>query len=174
MTKTAGEMLIQYAHGRTDDVRKKLREAMKAIDLDIEKNEGIYPFQGGRVSLSEVCRRAGVHKVTLQGPSHRDSTKPMLQAWLAGLKSKLITGRKIVRKTVTSRADNWESMYRDVANKFNEMYAIDVIGRDKELARLRERIVELEADNLMLRSDLSVGKVVQMPLKPAQKPLKTK
>ena len=45
MTKTAGEMLIQYAHGRTDDVRKKLREAMKAIDLDIEKNEGIYPFQ---------------------------------------------------------------------------------------------------------------------------------
>lgn len=164
MKKNSGEFLVKHAHSRTEDVRKKLHDTMKTIEVEIQKNDGIYPFNGGRLSLSEVCRRAGVHKVTMQGPSHRDTSKPIVENWLKGFKGKLITGRKVVRRTVTSRADDWESKYRDIANKFNEMYAIEIIGRNEELATLRKRVAELETENLMLRADLSAGKVVRMPV----------
>lgn len=157
-----GEALVEHAHARTDQVRTKLRDAMKTIELEIEHNDGIYPFHGGRLSMSEVCRRAKVHKVTLQGRSHRDTSKPMIEAWIKGLKARLVTGRKTVRKTVTARADDWEAQYKDVARKFNEMYAIDVIAKDKTIAELTERLVTLEAENQMLRSELSAGKVVRM------------
>lgn len=163
MKKNTGEILSKHAHGRTDQVREKLRGAMKVIELEIEQNEGIYPFHGGRLSLSEVCRRAGVHKVTMQGPSHRDTSKPMVEAWINGLKSKLITGRKVVRKEVTARAGDWQARYKAVANKFNEMYAIDVIAKERVLKEAQERIAILEAENLRLQAALSNGVVVQMP-----------
>lgn len=164
MTKAKpGDALAVHAHARTDQVRRRLRDAMKTIELEIEQNEGIYPFHGGRLSLSEVCRRAGVHKVTLQGPSHRDSSKPEVEKWIKSLKARLITGRKTVRKTVTARADDWESRYRAVANKFNEMYAIEVLVKEKTIRELTEKVVTLEDENLMLRSELSSGKVVRMP-----------
>jgi len=158
-----GDALALHAHARTERVRAKLRDAMKDIELEIERNDGIYPFHGGRLSLSEVCRRGGVHKVTLQGASHRSTSKPMVEDWIDGIKARLITGRKTVRKTVTARADDWESRYKAVANKFNEMYAIDMIAKDKAIRELTERAAALEAENLVLRSELSSGKVVRMP-----------
>lgn len=163
MKKTTGEILTEHALGRTDQVKKKLDLAMDSIELEIEENAGIYPFHGGRLSLSEVCRRAGVHKVTLHGPSHETTSKLKVQKWLDELKKKLITGRKTVRKTVTARADDWQARYKDVANKFNEMYAIEVISKDKALNEAQERIAILEAENLRLQTALSNRVVVQMP-----------
>lgn len=160
--KQSGKALAVHAHARTEQVRDRLRDAMKKIELEIEDNNGIYPFHGGRLSLSEVCRRAGVHKVTLQGSSHKTTTKPMVENWLLGITKALTTGRKTVRKTVTARADDWEAKYRDIANKFNEMYAIEIISRDEELRKLRERNAFLEAEILRLQSELSGGKVVQI------------
>lgn len=45
------------------------------------------------------------------------------------------------------------------------MYAIEIICRDEELATLRARVEELEAENQALRSDLAAGKVVRMPVR---------
>lgn len=161
--KNSGEALTKHAKSRTHDVRDKLRSAMKTIELEIEQNEGVYPFHGGRLSLSEVCRRAGVHKITMQGPAHKTTTKPMVETWIAGIGKQLITGRKIVRKTVTSRADDWEAQYKAVARQFNEMYAIEVIAKDKALKEATERIAVLEAENFRLQVELSQGRVVRMP-----------
>lgn len=165
---SGGEALVHHAHERSRNVLKKLQEAMKSIELDIEQNEGIYPFHGGRLTVAEVCRRAGVRDVTLHGPAHKDTTKPMVESWLEQVKTKLITGRKAVRRTVTARADSWEDKYKKVANKFNQMYAIEVIARDEKLRELTQRVAELEEENLMLRSELSSGKVVQLPDSRAQ------
>jgi predicted kinase len=165
MKTKPGDALVLHAHARTDQVRMKLRDAMKVIELEIEQNNGIYPFHGGRLSLSEVCRRAGVHKVTLQGASHRESSKPMVENWIEGLRARLITGRKTVRKTVTARADDWEERYKSIANKFNEMYAIDVIAKDKTIRELTDRVEMLEAENLRLQAALSEGKVIRLPTK---------
>lgn len=163
--KNAVEALKEHAHARTAEVCDRLRDAMKKIELDIEQNEGIYPLHGGRLSLSEVCRRAGVHKVTLQGASHKATTKPLIEGWLTGVANSLTTGRKIVRKTVTARADVWKNRYETVAQKFNEMYSIEIISRDTELTELRKRVEFLDAENLRLQMALSKGKVVRMPNK---------
>lgn len=166
---SAGEKaIVTYAHESSDKTLKKLQAAMKAIELDIEQNEGIYPLHGGRLSVAEVCRRAGVHKVTLHGDAHKDTTKPMVSSWLNRVKAKLITGRKTVRRTVTERADNWKEKYEKVANQFNQMYVIEVIARDEKLRELTQRVAELEAENLMLRSEQSGGKVVRFPDSRAQ------
>lgn len=164
MTKnTRGSALSEHAHGRTEEVRVKLRNAMKKIELEVDENDGIYPFQGGRLSLSEVCRRAGVHKVTLQGPNHRETSKTEIEAWIRRIKVTLITGRKSVRKSVTARANNWEEKYKDLARKFNEMYAIEYIAKDKLIRELTEKVGPLETENGILRAELSAGKVVRLP-----------
>lgn len=175
MTKrNTGAALTEHAHGRSDEVRVKLRDAMKKIELEIDENDGIYPLQGGRLSLSEVCRRAGVHKVTLQGPNHRDTSKADVEAWIKRIKGTLITGRKSVRKTVTARANDWEAKYKDVARKFNEMFAIESIAKDKIIRELREKVGSLEAENVMLRAELSSGKVVRFPASPPPAAVKPK
>jgi hypothetical protein len=161
--RNTGAALIEHAHGRSEEVRVKLRDAMKKIELEIDENDGIYPLQGGRLSLSEVCRRAGVHKVTLQGPNHRDTSKTDVEAWIKRIKNTLITGRKTVRKKVTERANDWEAKYKDLARKFNEMYAIEVLAKDKIILELREKLGPLEEENIMLRAELSLGKVVRLP-----------
>ena len=74
--------LLDHSKSRTKEVVKKIREAMQTIELDIDQNEGIYPFNGGRLTQAEVCRRAGVHKITLQGPAHRATTREMIEVWL--------------------------------------------------------------------------------------------
>ena len=158
-----GDVLTQHAHGRTDNVRAKVQKAMEAIELDIENNDGIYPHHGGRLTVAEVCRVAGVHKVTLHGACHRDTTKLMIENWLQRLKATLITGRKIVRKTVTARADDWEARYKAVASKFNEMYAVDGIGKDNQIKELTEQVAALEAENQLLRTELNNCKVVRLP-----------
>lgn len=155
--------LTKHAKARSDEVRKKLRLSMDAIELEIEHNEGVYPFQGGRLSLSEVCRRAGVHKVTLQGLAHKETTKPMVEAWIANISKQLVTGHKAVRKTVTARAEDWEGQYKSLARRFNEIYAIEVIEKNNALKEAFERIKLLEAENLHLKMELSQGKVVLMP-----------
>lgn len=96
------DALLAHSRGRTDDVTDKLRRAMKVIEAEIEENEGIYGFNGGRLSLAEVCRRANVFKSTVQGPAHRDTTKPMVQKWIKLVKKASVTGSKSVRKAVTS------------------------------------------------------------------------
>jgi Chromatin associated protein KTI12 len=164
--KIAGAALTEHAHGRSEGVRAKLREAMKKIELEIDENGGIYPVHGGRLSLSEVCRRAGVHKVTMQGPAHRETTKKEIEGWIKRIKATLIAGRKTVRKTVTARANDWEEKYKAVANKFNEMYAIEVIEKDKLILELKQKIGLLEEENVMLRAELSAGKVVRFPVNP--------
>lgn len=161
--ENSAEALAKHAKTRSLQIHNKLHAAMKAMDLDIEQNEGIYPLNGGRISLSEVCRRAGVHKVTLQGLSHKNTTKPLIETWLKRVHGHLITGSKSVRKSVTSRANDWEKKYRAIAHKFNEMYAIEIIERDHKLEQAKKLIDELEAENRKLTATISGGKVIPLP-----------
>jgi hypothetical protein len=51
---------------RTQAMLHRLHTAMKAIEAEIDSHNGIYPFNHGRVTQSELCRRADVKKATLQ------------------------------------------------------------------------------------------------------------
>lgn len=154
--------LEAYSKGRSQALSAKLDNAMKSIELEIEKNDGIYPLNGGRLSQAELCRRAGIGKAVLQGESHKKTTLVKVNKWLDGIRKRQISGSKVVRKTVTDRADDWKQRYELAANHSN-LYHLQMVTLQNRLERANARITELEAENLKLYSDLSHGKVVRMP-----------
>lgn len=156
--------VVENAKERTRRVVTAITSAMEAIKEDVNANEGIYPFNSGRLSLAEVCRRAGVHPITLMGKSHRDSTRPMVQRWLQELGP--VQGSRRVRATVTIRANIEREKYCRIASQFQAMYQVEIPKRDAELGRLRERISILESENLLLREQVEQGRIVRLPRKP--------
>jgi len=128
---------------------------MEAIEKDIEDNDGLYPYNNGRLSLAEVCRRASIHKVTLQGGKHNTTTKVVVKEWLQNLNGLVVVGAKTVRKRVTASADEWRDRYFEIARKYNEMYAINIVSMQSQLDMAQSRIADLESENLILRRKLS-------------------
>jgi hypothetical protein len=139
--------LLAYAKGRSQDVVRRIKKAMKAIESDIETNEGLYPFNGGRVSQAEVCRRAGVRNVTLQGKVHKAGTKLEVDRFVTRIRSSSISGSKSVRRVITDRTNNWKELHRRIA----EAYHIDAMRYEKAFTRIRE----LEEENSQLRIELA-------------------
>lgn len=144
-----------YSRLRSDEVLTKLKTAMEAIEQDIEENDGLYPFNNGKLSLAEVCRRASIHKITLQGEKHRATTKVVVKEWLQNLNKLSVVGAKMVRKRVTSSADEWRDRYLAIARKYNEMYAINIVSMQNKLNEAQNRIADLESENMALRIKLS-------------------
>ncbi|WP_411563652.1 hypothetical protein [Pseudomonas shirazensis] len=159
----ASAPLVLYAKSRSDDVCSRIAKAMSSIELEIEVNDGIYPVNGGRVSMAEVCRRAGVHKITLQGKSHKATTRVELKAWLDDLDDRLVRGSKSVRRRITDAVEDWKSRYYDLARSFNEMYAVEVVSRDAKIESALAKIAELEKEVLSLRARNSNGNVSIIP-----------
>lgn len=93
-------------NARTEAALKRLRTAMAEIEADIAAHQGIYPFNYGRVTQSELCRRADVKKATLQNPLHKDSTRVEIMAWLDALNARLMQTRDGTRERVTAVADD--------------------------------------------------------------------
>lgn len=140
---------------------KKFTDAMAAIELDIQANDKLYPFNGGTVNQAEVCRRAGVKPAILQAPTHIESTKLMVDEWVTAIKKKLITGRRNVRKAVTERVDDWKLEHGKVLNA----YHIDMLKLEVSEARIRE----LTAENEALREQIGKGVSNVRALNPKKK-----
>ena len=119
---------------------------MKEMELDIQRNDNIYPFNGGTVNQAEVCRRAGIKNKLLQGDAHKTTTKKIVDDWVKEIKKALITGKTNVRKAVTERAENWKEEHKKVTTS----YQIDML----KLEMAEKRIAELTAENAALREQL--------------------
>ncbi len=152
------EGLLQSARNRTVAFTNNIRSAMKQIELEIDQNQGLYPFNGGRLTQAELCRRAKVTNVALQGPAHKDTTRVMVDAWLKTVRAGITTGRKSVRRAVTDRAENWKAQHAAVATA----YHIAVLEMNEMKLRVRdlEREAESLREHLRLRSEKCV---VTMP-----------
>lgn len=152
--------LIEHSRQRSSAVVASIRKAMTTIEGEIEQNDGLYPYNKGRVTQAEVCRRAGIRKTTLQGPSHKESTRVELDRWLKRLEAAVVKGRKSIRRTVTERADQWKEELERIANEYHktELVLVDV----------RLRVRELEEENAALRAQLALGiarKITALPPK---------
>lgn len=148
------DALMQAAKQRTEDILKRMTNAMALMDKEIIANDGVYPLNRGRITQSEVCRRAGVSKVTLQGRAHKTTTKLIVDAWVAGHLIRLVPD---VRKAVTERVDLWKSEHSKIATE----YAIAML----DLVEAHERIKVLERQNADMHERLngvSNGKIVQL------------
>ncbi|MES2948143.1 MAG: hypothetical protein V4858_06315 [Pseudomonadota bacterium] len=154
----APQELLESAHQRTTTFEAKLTKAMKDIEDDIAKNDGLYPLNGGRLSVAEICRRAGVKNKSLDGKKHKTTTKVTVEEWHKMVLAGVVQGKKNVRKTVTGRAESWKEAHRQVAQARH----IDQLKLEGALVRNRV----LETENAALRAQLSSaseGRVVGLP-----------
>lgn len=159
MTMSKG--VEKSAQVRKDRTINALQAAMAKIGAEVAASKGIYLLNGGRVSMAEVCRRAGVHPITLQGAAHRE-TRRRVQLWIRQLSSRLVTGSQNIRTSVTSRAESAEDQVRKLAARFQSMYQVELPRRDAEIEELRARVAELEAENLKLVEQISQGLITRI------------
>lgn len=123
-------------NARTAAALARLRQAMRDIEAEIAAHHGIYPFNHGRVTQSELCRRADVKKATLQTPLHKDTTRVDILRWLDGLSTQLAHTRDGTRERVTEVADG---------------LAAEVQRLTLALAAAEQRVAQLEQENAALR-----------------------
>lgn len=105
MTDSSHLPLTGNANPRTEAALARLRKAMAEIEADIAAHQGVYPYNHGRVTQSELCRRADVKKATLQTPLHKDTTRVHILHWLEQLSSQLGDTRDATRQKVTEVAN---------------------------------------------------------------------
>ncbi len=101
---------------RTEKTLQQVEDAIRAISDEMAGNGGIYPHNGGAVSMAEIARRAGINEATLY---KKDNTalKERAALWLDTLKKKETVGRMRVRKTFLQRAESWKEKYDALQNR---------------------------------------------------------
>jgi chromosome segregation ATPase len=134
--------LTQAALGR-------LRRAMRDIEAEIRINKGIYPFNYGRVTQSELCRRADVKKATLQNPVHKDTTRVEIIEWLAELNSKLTKTRDDMRERVTAVTEDLSSELQSMTLAFEQV--------QERLASAEKLIEQLSHENAAMKAQLNIS-----------------
>lgn len=95
---------------RTAAVEARVREAMVTIQKEMAANSGIYPENGGAVSMNEVARRAKISETTLFSPKQKELGK-LVKAWVESLKKTEVVGRKNVQRTIFERSEDWRKKY---------------------------------------------------------------
>jgi chromosome segregation ATPase len=150
--------LLKHVAREQERVRARIKKAQAQIEREIEENEGIYPFNKGRVSQAELCRKAQIGMATLQGPVHRDTTRIEINGWLARLKTQMIHGHRRVRRTVTDRAEEWKQAFRELQDGWAvaELDFIEQTARiqelESELARMRQEIATAQEELVRLKA----------------------
>lgn len=122
---------------RTQAMLQRLRRAMHEIETEIAAHHGVYPYNHGRVTQSELCRRADVKKATLQTPLHKDTTRVEVIEWLERLSVRLTGTREATRERVTAVADSLAGELRAVKAELVEARA-QIASLLEEKARLRK------------------------------------
>jgi esterase/lipase len=133
-------------NARTEAALERLRKAMRDIETEVLENMGIYPFNYGRVTQSELCRRADVKKATLQNPVHKDTTRVEIMGWLDELALKLTQTRESTRERVTVVTDNLAAEVKRLTQTCQ--------AAQEQLAQAAQVIEQLQQDNAALRRQL--------------------
>lgn len=127
------------ANPRTLAMLQRLKQAMSDIEADIAAHHGVYPYNHGRVTQSELCRRADVKKATLQTPLHKDTTRVEVIRWLDALATRLAVSRDAARERITTVADSLSE---------------EVSRLQLALEQAMQTIDRLNAENAVLRQAL--------------------
>lgn len=145
---------------RTAQVEVKVREAMTTIQREIKENGGIYPNNGGAVSMNEVARIAKISQTTLFSPKQKALGK-IVKAWVESLKKKEVVGRMRVQRTFHQRAEDWRKKCIDMQNAFvsTELELQDVRAL---LEHAEDELVKLRAENTSLLRQLDLTSMVKV------------
>ena len=154
-----GSGLVLASRKKHSKAVESLRNAMRKIELEIGENDGVYPFNGGRLNQNEVCRRAGVNHTTLQRDAHKTTTRIEIQDWLKVVNKRRALGNKEVRKAVTDKIYAWKQAYEALAQQYAEA-ELEYADANAENETLRKELLERDKEIEELREAASSGKVV--------------
>lgn len=133
---------------RTEKMEMAVKEAMRAIQADMQANGGIYPKNGGAVSMAELSRRAGISESSLYKKEPENlALKEMANLWLDTLKKKETVGRMHVKKSLAQKAEDWQQKYHALEQRH--------ILTELELQSLEAQMQELRKQNVALVGQLS-------------------
>lgn len=133
---------------RTEKMEMAVKEAMRAIQADMQANGGIYPENGGAVSMAELSRRAGISESSFYKKEPENlALKEMANLWLDTLKKKETVGRMRVKKSLAQKAEDWKLKYHALEQRH--------IRTELELQSLEAKMQELRKQNFTLIGQLS-------------------
>lgn len=151
------------AASRADITRMKCEAAMRKIEAAVDKNNGLYPGNHGRVSFQEVMRVAGLSKAALE-KSHHAATKQAVQTWLEGVQYRVARGAPEIRRTITKRVDAATEQRQDILQAWHEA-ELEYHENRIKLAKFIEENARLKAELGRLRVELAGDNVVAIPAK---------
>jgi len=159
---------------RTAEMELKVTKAMEAILADMKSNEGIYPHNGGAVSMAELARRAGISESSFYKKEPENlALKEKAVLWLDTLKKKETVGRMRVKKTLSQRAEDWKQKHDALQQRHicTEL-ELQASKAEWEIERkeLTAKIASLENENAALVNLLrSSGDQKVSPLQPKER-----
>ncbi len=148
---------------RTALMQERVALAMQSIHADMQSNGGIYPLNGGAVSMAELARRANISESSLYKKEPENiALRERASLWLDTLKKKETVGRMRVKKTFAQRAEDWKEKYHALEQRH--------ICTELELQSLEAESQKLRAENVALVQLLhDHGETKVTPLKPIRR-----
>lgn len=160
MSEAHKEAARLRGEARTAGVEARVRETMVTIQTEMAANNGIYPNNGGAVSMNEVARRAKISETTLFSPKQKELGRHV-KAWVESLKRTEIVGRKNVQRTVSERSEDWRNKYLALQD-VHIATELDLQDANVQLQDAQTALTELEEKyNALLTQmrDGSAGKI---------------
>ncbi|GLS33777.1 hypothetical protein GCM10007937_54900 [Mesorhizobium albiziae] len=127
-----------------------IRKAMRKIEIDIERNGGLYPYAEGVISADEVVRRAGKSEGLLQKERHH-VLRDEVNDWVDSVREAIASGRSVVRRKVSERVDLANKELKAIQQRWAEA-ELEYIETVNELAACKDRLAALELENARLRA----------------------
>lgn len=145
----ARKVEASHSHPRTEAALQRLRQAMATVEAEIEAHGGSYPYNHGRMTQSELCRRADVKKATLQNPVHKDATRVEVMSWCDAINARLIQARDMARLETGPVASLDDSSRAALRQERDELR--------RQLDAALRHSAELARENAALRQRLATG-----------------
>ncbi len=152
MSAVQKEAARRRGEARTAGVEASVREAMRTIEKEIADNQGIYPANGGAVSMNEVARRAKISLTTLFSPKQKELGK-IVKAWVDSLKKTEVVGRKRVQRTVFERSEDWRNLFLALQDT-HIATELDLQDAKVQLQNAQQSLAELTVNYDALREQL--------------------
>lgn len=139
----------QRGKARTEAVEAKVVNAMATIKQEMIANDGIYPANGGSVSMNEVARRAGINETTLFAPKQVELRKKV-KDWVDSLKKSDVVGRGRVQRKLSERVADWKQRFEELTNQQIEVeLELQTAQAEKEMLQKSHQELQGKYDALL-------------------------
>lgn len=156
-----------YAKEKHLESKISVQETMQRIELEIDANGGIYPYNDGKLTVDELLRRSGKSAAYLQKNTPKiKELRHEVNAWIKRIKGQVATGAPSVRREVNARVKVANKQIDEIRQNYHEA-ELQLTRVTAELADATRKIGELEKRNTELLKQLAGKNVVS--LKPEQR-----